>query len=121
MTIDNDQTHRRWADQQPPLMAEVEIPGTVTAYYNFETGALDFIAFTPHAGSAGHFGDSAIIGDVYRQPADAVDAEERAEVEHQLDVEDVDGTFWRAVQAACQDPASVQGSDALAYCIGWTE
>lgn len=110
-------TDTSWAG---PVRAEVEIPGTVTAVYNFETGALDCITFTPHAGAAGHFGASAFVGDTYDDEGPIVGVDHDT-IEHALDVDNVDGRFWEATQAAIQDPQSAQGSDALHYCIGWTE
>lgn len=78
----------------------VVIPGIVTAHY-FE-GVITGINFTPHASGAGYFGPAAIPDD------DDVD----------LDVENTDGPFWRAVQHALSDTASMADTVPL---IGWVE
>lgn len=78
-----------------PRRTRVVIPGTVAAIYS--EGIITEITFTPHASGAGYFGPSAIV----------------EEFEDDLNVEDVDGPFWRAVQNYLAEHPNES--------IGWTE
>lgn len=68
-------------DSETPTETLVQIPGFVWATYR--NGVAERVHFTPLAGGAGYFGGSAFIwsGDP------------------DLDVEDTEGPFWRAMQA----------------------
>ncbi len=60
--------------------ARVQIPGSLTAVY--EGGHISGWTFIPAAGYAGYFGEAAFV----------------TRGDEELDVEDVDGPFWKAVQ-----------------------
>lgn len=78
------------------VVTTVEIPGTVFASY--EDGKILDITFTPHASSAGYSGPTAVLW----------------EGDGALDVESVDGPFWRAMQTYLADFVDEQS-------IEWTE
>jgi hypothetical protein len=84
------------------LMAptEVKIPGEFFARY--EDGKITKLTFMPHASNAGYFGPAAVVLD-----GDA-----------DLDVEEVDGPFWRAMQAVLGSPCDRSGE---AVTIEWEE
>jgi hypothetical protein len=65
------------------MQTTFRIPGDVFAVIN-EDGTIAAVQFTPHAGSAGYNGPSAKYYDGPNED---------------LDVESVDGPFWRAMQA----------------------
>jgi hypothetical protein len=75
-----------------PSEATISIPGQFTVTYEgtVEEGRITKMAFTPDAGAAGYFGPSAEVWD----------AKTRDDGLDRLDVEDTDGPFWRAMQAA---------------------
>lgn len=73
-----------------PSTITVEIPGRMFAYWTEE--GVTHLTFTPAAGDAGYFGPSATIID---HEHDSIDSAAAA-----LDVENVDGPFWKAMQAA---------------------
>lgn len=58
----------------------VFIPGKAVAYYEY--GKITRLVFTPHGGDAGYFGPSAVL----------------FEGDESLEIEDVCGEFWKAVQ-----------------------
>lgn len=64
-----------------PAETTVHIPGTVIATY--KDGRITKMVFLPSGSCAGYFGPS----------AEVLDGDD------DLDVESVDGPFWRAVQA----------------------
>lgn len=66
------------------MATTVEIPGKFVAVY--EDGKIDRFVFTPFASFAGYFGDAAIVTD--DEPREDIDAG------------NIDGPFWKAVQAA---------------------
>jgi hypothetical protein len=63
------------------MQTTVSIPGTF--YATYEDGKITGYTFTPSGSAAGYFGPSARVEDG----------------DDDLDVEDTNGPFWRAVQA----------------------
>lgn len=68
---------------QEPSFSIVHIPGYVHAVYDHSNGEIAKLVFTPSASHPGHF----------REPAATV-----MQGDEDLDVEDTDGPFWKAVQ-----------------------
>lgn len=79
-----------------PAQQAYTVPGTVMVVFDARHGTTE-TTFTPFGGAAGHFGPPALPYE---------DADEN------LDLEDVDGPFWRGVQAELEASCGL---------IRWTE
>jgi hypothetical protein len=106
--IDEGDVELREAADLPEYPSDVEtivdIPGEFSAHY--KNGAIIGFTFIPHASNAGYFGPAARV----------------SEGDAELDVEETDGPFWRALQAKlANDELIPEGLAGTHFACEWQE
>lgn len=117
------------AHEVEPIRAVVHVPGAFYVTCNADTGETLSMTFTPAAADAGFFGSAAELSYVDGRE---LDADFTTDVAANLKCDDVDGPFWRGVQAALQtrvrtvfanmeDPDDDSTVEIYDVPIGWEE